>query len=59
MNCPSCSSNHIAKNGSLGNGKPKFKYNSCGRQFVENPKKQTISEATKQLIDKLLLEKSL
>ena len=57
MNCPTCCSNCIVKNGSLGNGKPKFKCNACGRQFVENPKKQPISDSTKQLIDKLLLEK--
>lgn len=57
MNCPNCCSHHIVKNGSLGNGKPKFKCNTCGRQFVENPKKQPISDSTKQLIDKLLLEK--
>ena len=29
----------------------------CGRQFVENPKWRKISEETKQLIDRLLLEK--
>ena len=57
MNCPNCCSNHSVKNGSLGNGKPKFKCNACGRQFVENPKKQPISGGIKQLIDKLLLEK--
>ena len=57
MNCPNCCSNYIVKNGSLGNGKPKFKCNTCGRQFVENPKKKPISDSTKQLIDKLLLEK--
>ena len=57
MNCPHCHSNHIVKNGSLGNGKPKFKCKACGKQFVENPQKHPISDSTKQLIDKLLLEK--
>ena len=57
MNCPSCCSTDIVKNGSLGNGKPKFKCNTCGRQFVENPKKGPIPDSTKELIDKLLLEK--
>ena len=57
MKCPSCCSTDIVNNGSLGNGKPKFKCNTCGRQFVENPKKQPISDSTKELIDKLLLEK--
>ena len=29
----------------------------CGRQFVENPQYRVISDETKSLIDKLLLEK--
>jgi len=57
MNCPNCCSSDIVKNGSLGNGKPKFKCNTCGRQFVEDPQKQPISDDTKQLIDRLLLER--
>ena len=57
MHCPSCGSTDIVKNGSLGNGKPKFKCNTCERQFVENPKKQPIPDSTKELIDKRLLEK--
>jgi len=35
----------------------KHKCKVCGRQFVENPKKGRISDETKELIDKLLLEK--
>jgi len=56
MNCPACSFSHVIKNGKLSNGKLKFKCKDCGRQFVENPKKHPISQDTKQLIDKLLLE---
>ena len=37
--------------------KPKFKCKMCGRQFVENSTKKFISETTKELIDKLLLER--
>jgi transposase-like protein len=33
----------------FGNGKPKFKCKTCGRQFVENPQKKPISDDTKQL----------
>ena len=33
------------------------KYRDCGRQFVENPSKKMITQSTKDLIDKLLLEK--
>ncbi|MCA2526215.1 MAG: IS1 family transposase, partial [Microcystis sp. M61BS1] len=29
----------------------------CGRQFVINPTNKTVSDETKQLIDKLLLER--
>lgn len=57
MHCPDCFSEHLVKNGTLGNGKPKFQCKRCNRQFVENPRKQRISDDTKALIDKLLLEK--
>lgn len=57
MICPRCGKNEIVKNGSLTNGKPKYKCKDCGRQFVENPKKGRISDETKELIDKLLLER--
>ena len=55
--CPDCGSNHIVKNGIIHNKKPKYKCQSCGRQFVENPTKKVISSQTKDLIDRLLLEK--
>jgi len=57
MNCPYCNSEHIVKNGSNSVGTPKFLCCDCKRQFVENPKKKPISNETKQLIDKLLLER--
>ena len=37
--------------------KPKYKCLSCGRQFVENPTNKVISSQTKDLIERLLLEK--
>jgi insertion element IS1 protein InsB len=55
--CPICGSSHLIKNGSVHNGKPKHQCKRCGRQFVDNPTKITISDETKQLIDKLLLER--
>ena len=55
--CPRCSSDKIVKNGRIHNGKPKFKCNSCSRQFVKNPQNQPILESIKQIIDKLLLER--
>ena len=55
--CPNCGSDHLIKNGSVHNGKPKYQCKNCGRQFVANPTKATISSQIKQLIDRLLLER--
>ena len=55
--CPKCGSTDCIGNGSIHNGKPKYKCKTCGRQFVENPTQRRISQETKTLIDKLLLEK--
>jgi len=41
----------------LSDGKQNFKCRDCVRQFVMTPRHQPISEATKELIDRLLLEK--
>ena len=54
--CPKCGSYHTIKNGSTHHGKPKRQCKECGRQFVINPTNKTVSDETKQLIDKLLLE---
>ena len=55
--CPQCGSEHIVKNGKIHNDKPKYKCKSCGRQFVENPTNKVIDSQTKDLIDRLLLER--
>lgn len=55
--CPACSSTHIVKNGKIHNGKQNFKCRQCGRQFVQDPQNKSIDQATKTLIDKLLLER--
>ena len=57
MNCPKCGSPQIIKYGKTHYGKPRFKCQECGRQFVENPTKQPIDAAIRALIDKLLLER--
>ena len=57
MVCPGCSSENTIKNGTIHNGKQKYECKECVRQFVEHPQNKTISQATKELIDKLLLEK--
>jgi len=55
--CPACGSEHLIKNGSTHNNKPKYQCRHCRRQFVVNPTKITVSKETKQLINKLLLER--
>src|SRR5436190_23933615 len=55
--CPSCGSSLVVRNGHIHNGKAKFACKACQRQFVENPAWRPISDETKQLIDKLLLER--
>jgi len=55
--CPACDSTGVVKNGKIHNGKQNFKCRNCGRQFVQDPQNKTIDQATKDLIDKLLLEK--
>ena len=57
MNCPYCQSAHVVKKGSNSVGTPKFLCCDCKRQFVANAKKKPISNETKQVIDRLLLER--
>ena len=55
--CPRCYSHHIVKNGRIHHKKPKFQCQICQRQFVENSTKKVIDPETKELIERLLLEK--
>ena len=55
--CPRCGSSECVKNGSIHTGKQKYRCKQCGRQFVDDPQNAPISNETKALIDKLLLEK--
>jgi transposase-like protein len=55
--CPACTSQRVVKNGKIHNGKQNHKCRDCGRQFVQDPQNKIISDVTKRLIDKLLLEK--
>lgn len=57
LSCPSCGSQRVVKNGKIHNGKQNHKCQDCGRQFVQDPQNKVISDDTKRLIDKLLLEK--
>lgn len=55
--CPNCQSANIKKNGHIHNGKQNYRCKPCGRQFVLSPENKRISEETKELIEKLLLER--
>jgi transposase-like protein len=57
LTCPRCQSTDVVKNGRIHNGRQNFKCKSCSRQFVQNPSKRVIGEETRDLIDKLLLER--
>src|SRR5512137_1990515 len=55
--CLRCGSSHIFGNGHIHNGKAKSACRDCRRQFGANLAWIPISEETKALIDKLLLER--
>ena len=55
--CPICASAQTVKNGRTHNGKQRFKCHDCGRQFVEYATKKVIDQVTRNLIDRLLLER--
>ncbi|NKN34561.1 IS1 family transposase [Marichromatium bheemlicum] len=57
MTCPQCHSNHVTKNGFNRLKKQLYKCQDCGRQFVLHPAKGPVSQETRELIDRLLLEK--
>ena len=55
--CPRCASTNFKKNGHIHNGKQNHQCKDCGREFVLTPENKTISEETKELTKKLLLER--
>lgn len=55
--CPECSCPQTVKNGRIHNGKQRFLCYECGQQFIEQPHKKVIDSATRELIDRLLLER--
>ena len=59
LQCPSCGSNDINKNGTARHDNQNYKCGDCGRQFVENPKWRRLSDDTKAVIQRMLLEKIL
>ena len=55
--CPNCTSEQTVKNGHIHTGKQRFLCRACGRQFVENPPNKVIDSKTRELVDRLLLER--
>lgn len=57
LKCPGCAGEAVVKNGHIHNGKQRYLCKGCGRQFVPDSTKKVISDETKALIDRLMLEK--
>jgi len=55
--CPICISSQTVNNGRIQNGKQRFKCPECGRQFVEHPQNKVLDSASRELIDRWLLER--
>ena len=55
--CPNCKRTRTKKNGHTHNGKQNHYCKACGRQFVENSEQILISDAQRERIRKLLLER--
>ena len=57
VSCTQCHSNQTVKNGKTHSGTQSYRCRNCGKQFVLNPKKGPISQETKEIIDRMLLER--
>ncbi len=55
--CPRCQSSKYKKNGHIHNGKQNHQCRACGRQFVECFEQSLISDDTRALIERLLVER--
>jgi transposase-like protein len=55
--CPQCQSPKYKKNGHIHNGKQNHQCKDCGRQFVECFEQFLISDDTRGLIERLVLER--
>ena len=55
--CPRCNNTNTKKNCHIHSGKQNHYCNQCFRQFVDNPKQILISDAKRERIRKLLLER--
>jgi IS1 family transposase/transposase-like protein len=55
--CPRCRSPKYKKNGQIHNGKQNHQCQDCGRQFVDCFEQDLVSEDTRTLIERLLVER--
>jgi transposase-like protein len=55
--CPRCQSPKYKKNGHIHNGKQSHQCQDCGRQFVDRFEQDRVSEDTRALIERLLVER--
>jgi insertion element IS1 protein InsB len=55
--CPQCKSSRYKKNGHIHNGKQNHQCHDCGRQFVDCFEQYLVSDATRALIERLLVER--
>jgi transposase-like protein len=55
--CPQCKLPKYKKNGHIHNGKQNHQCKDCGRQFVECFEQDLVSEETRVLVERLLLER--
>src|SRR5918995_3591944 len=55
--CPRCQSPKHKKNGHIHNGKQNHQCHNCGRQFVDCFEQYLVSDETRDLIERLLLER--
>ena len=55
--CPRCKSPKYKKNGHIHNGKQNHQCKDCGRQFVDCFEQYLVSDETRGLIERLLLER--
>lgn len=55
--CPNCGSDYFIKYGHTHNKKQNHRCKKCGREFILDPERKQISDETKELIKKTLLER--
>jgi IS1 family transposase len=55
--CPRCKSPKYKKNGHIHNGKQNHQCKDCGRQFVDCFEQHLVSDETRELVERLLLER--